>query len=163
MASDDPHYDGLGHHISPVRLYWVVFGALLVFTGMTYAVSFADLGPAALPVAMLVACIKASLVCVFFMHLKYDERFNILVFLSSFFFMGIFFVFTMMDVTTRALINPIEGQGMYELMNPDDAVRPTRANEIRRAEAFEAAEADQTEGDEHAEGDDHAAGEEGGH
>lgn len=135
MASDDPHYDGLGHHISPVRLYWVVFGALLVFTGLTYAVSFADLGPAALPVAMLVACIKASLVCVFFMHLKYDERFNVLVFLSSFFFMGVFFAFTMMDVTTRALVNPIEGNGVYDEMNPADAVRPTRANELRAAAA----------------------------
>ncbi len=128
MASDDPHYDGLGHHISPVRLYWVVFGALLVFTGLTYAVSFADLGPAALPVAMLVACVKASLVCTFFMHLKYDERFNVLVFLSSIFFMLVFFAFTMMDVTTRAIIHPIEGNGVYEEHNPEDAIRPTRAN-----------------------------------
>jgi cytochrome c oxidase subunit 4 len=135
MASDDPHYDGLGHHISPVRVYWVVFGALLTFTGLTYAVSFADLGPAALPVAMLVACVKASLVCVFFMHLKYDERFNILAFLSSFFFMFIFFGFTMMDLMTRALINPIEGNGVYEQHNPADAVRPTRANELIASEA----------------------------
>jgi cytochrome c oxidase subunit 4 len=140
MASDDPHYDGLGHHISPVRLYWVVFGALLVFTGLTYAVSLANLGPAALPVAMLVATVKASLVCTFFMHLKYDERFNVLVFLSSIFFMLVFFAFTMMDVTTRGIIHPIEDYGVYEAQNPEDAIRPTRAN-LAPAPEVEAEEA----------------------
>ena len=145
MASDDPHYDGLGHHISPVRVYWVVFGALLVFTGLTYAVSFADLGPAALPVAMLVACVKASLVCVFFMHLKYDEKFNQLVFVSSFFFMAVFFAFTMMDVTTRAIVNPVEGNGVYDERNPTD--RPTRASELRAAQAAEAATEDHGDDD----------------
>lgn len=120
-AHSDPHYDGLGHHISPVRVYWLVFAALLVFTGLTYAVSFAKLGPASLPVAMLVACIKATLVCTFFMHLKYDERFNVLVFVSSLFFMAVFFGFTMLDVASRALVDPIEGYGVYRQYNPPAA------------------------------------------
>lgn len=119
MATNtDPTVDGLGHHISPVRVYWMVFGALLIFTVLTYLVSFAQLGPAALPVAMLVASAKATLVATFFMHLKYDERFNMLVFLSTLFFVGLFFAFTMLDVTSRALFDPIEAPGQYELRNP---------------------------------------------
>lgn len=132
-ANTEPQYDGLGHHISPARVYWLVFGALLIFTGLTYAVSFAELGPAALPVAMLVASVKATLVCVFFMHLKYDERFNVLVFLSSLFFISLFFAFTMLDLTSRAVIDPIEGNGVYEEYNPGSWERPTRANELRAA------------------------------
>ncbi len=113
-AHTEPQYDELGHHISSARVYWIVFGALVVFTGLTYLVSFADLGPASLPVAMLVAAVKASLVCAFFMHLKYDTKFNVLVFTSSFFFMAVFFAFTMLDVGSRALIDPIEGHGVIE-------------------------------------------------
>lgn len=134
-ATTEPQYDGLGHHISPLRVYFAVFGSLLVFTALTYLVSFAGLGAAALPVAMLVASVKATLVCTFFMHLKYDERFNLLLFLSSLFFMGVFFMFTMMDITTRALVDPIEGNGVYEMENPTQAVRPTVSAEQAAAEA----------------------------
>ena len=146
-TTTDPHVDGLGHHVSPVRVYWLVFGALLVFTVLTYAVSFANLGVAALPVAMLVASVKASLVCTFFMHLKYDERFNVLIFLSSLFFMGVFFVFTMMDVATRALVDPVEGYGVYEMENPTAVERPTRAAEIRASEAAAAEAAAEAAGE----------------
>lgn len=134
-SNSEPLYDGLGHHISPLRVYIAVFGALLLFTVLTYAVSFAGLGPAALPVAMLVACVKATLVVTFFMHLKYDEKFNRLVFLSSFFFMGVFFIITLTDVATRAVVDPVEGKAAYERDFPDSAVRPTRANELRSAAA----------------------------
>lgn len=157
-ASTDPHVDGLGHHISPLRVYLAVFGALLVFTVLTFAVSFAGLGPAALPVAMLVASVKATLVCTFFMHLKYDERFNVLIFLSSLFFMGVFFAFTMMDVATRALVDPVEGYGVYETDNPDRAGRSTRAAEEQAAAAAAAAAAPAA-----TEGTEEAAAEEGGH
>ena len=92
-------------HISPISLYIKVFGALLVLTAITYAVSYMSLGNASLFVAMLVAVIKASLVCMYFMHLKYDDKFNVFVFVSSLLFVSIFFTFTIFDLTSRPEIN----------------------------------------------------------
>lgn len=92
-------------HISPMSTYNGVIGALFVLTGLTYAVSYADLGPASLTVAMLVAFIKAALVCAYFMHLKYDDRFHLFVFLGTIIFVGIFFGFTIFDLKSRDALN----------------------------------------------------------
>ncbi|MCC6623684.1 MAG: cytochrome C oxidase subunit IV family protein [Deltaproteobacteria bacterium] len=94
------------HHVMPIKTYMQVFGALLVLTVITVAVSYMDLGPAALPVAMLVAVIKAGFVIGYFMHLKFDTRFHAFVFFSTIVFVAIFFVLTFFDVNTRHLMNP---------------------------------------------------------
>ncbi|MCH9682447.1 MAG: cytochrome C oxidase subunit IV family protein [Deltaproteobacteria bacterium] len=109
-------------HISPIKNYWVVFGALLVLTGLTYAVSYMSLGPASLPVAMLVAVAKASLVCAYFMHLKYDDGYHVFIFLSTLIFVGIFFTFTMFDLNSRAELN--EEQGTFFQQNYDKEPPP---------------------------------------
>ena len=92
-------------HVSPMKVYINVFAALLVLTAITYGVSYADLGSASLAVALVVAFIKASLVCMYFMHLKYDDRFNVFVFLSTIIFVSIFFTFTMFDLASRPELN----------------------------------------------------------
>ncbi|MCA9705722.1 MAG: cytochrome C oxidase subunit IV family protein [Myxococcales bacterium] len=102
-------YDEVHEHISPLKTYMAVFGALLVLTGLTYAVSYMSLGPASLPVAMIVAVAKASLVCMYFMHLKYDDRYHVFVFLSTLIFVGIFFTFTIFDLQSRARLNDEQG------------------------------------------------------
>jgi cytochrome c oxidase subunit 4 len=96
-------------HISPMMIYYKVFGALIVLTGLTYAVSYMSLGPASLPVAIAVAVVKASLVCAYFMHLKYDDRYHVFVFLSTLIFVGIFFMFTLFDLTSRTKISDEQG------------------------------------------------------
>ncbi|NQZ59213.1 MAG: cytochrome C oxidase subunit IV family protein, partial [Lentisphaeraceae bacterium] len=53
-------------------------------------------------IALVIASIKASLVCLFFMHLKYDKPLNRLAFISGVFFLSLFFIFTLADVLTRA-------------------------------------------------------------
>lgn len=88
-------------HISPVSMYLKVLAALFVLTGLTYAVSYANLGPASLPVAMIVAAMKATLVSAFFMHLIYDDKFHVFIFLSSLLFVAIFFTFTIFDLESR--------------------------------------------------------------
>ena len=50
---------------------------------------------------MGIATIKASLVAMFFMHLKDDNRFNVLIFVGALVFMGVFFVYTMNDTQHR--------------------------------------------------------------
>lgn len=105
-------------HISPKSLYWKVFGALMVLTVLTVLVSYANLGPASLPVAMFVAVIKATLVCAYFMHLKYDDRYHVFVFLSTLIFVGIFFMFTLFDLNSRAKLS--EEQGTFFRTNYDE-------------------------------------------
>jgi len=100
---ENPHE--FHHHVAPKKQYLVVLGSLLVLTILTVAVSYADLGPLSLPVAMLLAVIKASLVCAFFMHLKDDDRFNVFIFMGTLIFVGIFFGFTLFDLDARNAIN----------------------------------------------------------
>jgi cytochrome c oxidase subunit 4 len=104
------HGDAHGH-VSPLSLYYWIYGWLLVFTVITVGVSFwfgDALGAWSIPVAMAVAIVKATLVCMYFMHLKWDAKFNVFVFVSAIIAMLIFFTFTMMDVATRGLVIPGE-------------------------------------------------------
>src|SRR5690349_17002353 len=99
------HFHEVHEHVSPISMYNKVIATLFVLTALTYAVSFADLGPASLTVAMLVATIKAALVIGYFMHLKYDDRYHAFVFAGTLIFVGIFFGFTMVDLTARNALN----------------------------------------------------------
>lgn len=101
------------HHVMPMKTYFKVFGALMFFTVLTVLVSEADLGSASLPVAMLVAVIKAALVIGFFMHLKYDTRFHSFVFFGTLLFIGIFFMLTFIDINTRGALDATHGNTQY--------------------------------------------------
>ncbi|QQR88777.1 MAG: cytochrome C oxidase subunit IV family protein [Myxococcales bacterium] len=96
-------------HIASWQFYVGILGALLVLTALTVAVSFVKLGPLNLVVAVVIATIKASLVVTFFMHLKYDNRFNALIFLSSLLFVGIFLAYTFNDTAHRAELDSYNG------------------------------------------------------
>jgi len=96
------HDDGAVHaHVSSVGFYIAVFIGLLFLTGVTVGQSYVDLGKANILLVILIATLKASLVVTFFMHLKWDNRFNALIFVSTIFFIGVFFVYTMNDTETR--------------------------------------------------------------
>jgi len=84
------------HAVSPLVLL-SVFGALLVLTVLTVAVTYVDLGPANLIVALGIAVVKAALVLMFFMHLWWDRPFNAVVLVAAFFFVALFLGFTIMD------------------------------------------------------------------
>jgi cytochrome c oxidase subunit 4 len=93
-------------HILPVKLYFQVFGMLLVLTVITVLVSVLNLGKLglgslAIGAALVVAVAKSGLVVGYFMHLKYDMRFYSLVFFSAVLFVGLFIGLTMVDLTTR--------------------------------------------------------------
>lgn len=93
------------HHVLPLVHYFAVYAGLLVLTVVTVLVSLADLGPLALPVAMLVAVVKAGCVAAIFMHLAYDNKFLLMIFIGSLFFLFLFFAFTMFDLGTRGRVN----------------------------------------------------------
>ncbi|MCA9629328.1 MAG: cytochrome C oxidase subunit IV family protein, partial [Myxococcales bacterium] len=72
--------------------------ALMVLTVLTVSVTHFDMGYTVnLVVAMVIATIKASLVMLFFMHLWWDKRFNVLIFLGSFLFLALFVGLTVND------------------------------------------------------------------
>lgn len=97
-------------HISPVKVYLGVFGALVFLTVLTVVVSYLGLPPTiSIMAALAVAAVKAGFVVGYFMHLKYDARFNSIIFFGSLIFVVIFFVFTMADLAARKTIHEIEG------------------------------------------------------
>jgi cytochrome c oxidase subunit IV len=74
LVLDKPGDYPLSHHVVPVSTYLMVFGALLVLTGTTVFVAFHHLGdPWNDVVAMAIAITKATLVVLFFMHVKYSS------------------------------------------------------------------------------------------
>ena len=94
--------DGLVHvHVHPASTYVKIFVALVFLTLVTVGLSRIHLGEWNFFIAVVVATIKASLVAMFFMHLKDDNRFNVLIFVGSLIFMGVFFVYTMNDTQHR--------------------------------------------------------------
>ena len=60
-------------HVVPRGIYFAVFGALIALTLTTIAVATVDLGPLNTIAALLIAALKASLVILFFMHVRYSK------------------------------------------------------------------------------------------
>jgi len=88
-------------HVVSLKLYFAIFAALMVLTALTVWVAFIDLGAMNTVVALAVAVTKATLVILFFMHVKYSSRLTWLVVASGFFFLAIMFALTMADVVSR--------------------------------------------------------------
>ena len=88
-------------HITSVRVYLAVFIALLVGTGLTVWVAYYDLGLLNTPVALTVAVIKASLVVIYFMGVRFNTPLTKVVVVSGFLWLFILFGITMSDYLTR--------------------------------------------------------------
>jgi len=94
-----------GHeHVVPLRVYLGVFAALLVLTGTTTAVAFIDLGRMNVVIMLAIAVTKATLVILYFMHVRYSDRLTWVVVGSGFVWLLILIGFTMSDVLTRQIL-----------------------------------------------------------
>lgn len=62
------------NHIVPYHTYVVILLALLTFTALSILVTSYDLGPLAVSAALVFATLKTTLVFMYFMHLKFDQR-----------------------------------------------------------------------------------------
>jgi cytochrome c oxidase subunit 4 len=88
---------------SPLKMYFVVWGALLMGTFLTYEAALLDLGRFNAAVALTIATTKALLVALFFMHIKgAHEKLLKLVVISTVFFLFLLLVLSMADYGTRA-------------------------------------------------------------
>ena len=88
-------------HISPKSTYYAIFAALMVLTAITVFVAFINLGSFNFPVALAIAITKATLVILFFMHVKYSSRLTQVFVVAGFVWVGIMFAFTFADYATR--------------------------------------------------------------
>jgi len=94
----------MSQHITPVRTYLLIFFALLVLTVVTVSVAFVDLGPWSDLIAMAIAVFKASLVVLFFMHVRYSRPMTKITVASSLFWLLILFGITLSDYFTRGFL-----------------------------------------------------------
>lgn len=117
-ASSEPH--PLVGHLVPMWLLFGVGTSLLVLTAITVAVRYIDVGEFNLVIALGVAVVKATLVALFFMHLKWDRPFNLLTFVGSMAFVVLMMAFCLMD-TGQYRASQFKG-------NPPDVESTLQAN-----------------------------------
>jgi cytochrome c oxidase subunit 4 len=91
-------------HIASTNLYYAVFTALLVGTGLTYAAALVDFGFFNNVVMLAIAFTKMMLVMLFFMGVRWNTRLTWVVAGSGFFFLLIMFAITMSDYMTRGWV-----------------------------------------------------------
>lgn len=102
----------MAEHIVSPKIYIAIFVTLLCMTGLTWYASTVDMSTTIGGhlfnfnplVALLIAFFKASLVILFFMHIKYSERLTKVVITAGFFWLLILLSLTMMDYLSRTLL-----------------------------------------------------------
>jgi cytochrome c oxidase subunit 4 len=88
-------------HVVPRKVYFAIFAALMVLTAVTTAVAFVDLGPWNTVFALGIAFLKATLVALFFMHVKYSPRLTQVTLAGGIFWLAILIVLTLSDFVSR--------------------------------------------------------------
>src|ERR1022692_3705626 len=89
------------HHIVPKRVYFSVFLTLIVMTWVTAYVSTVDLGRLNIFVALSIAVFKASLVILFFMHVKYGTKLTKMIVLAGLYWLVLLLFIAMAHYWTR--------------------------------------------------------------
>ncbi len=93
--------DASGHHVVPVSLYLAIFGGLMALTAVTIGAAKIDLGPLNVVVALLIAGLKATLVILYFMHVRYSKP-QVWIFVGAgFLWLAILLTLTISDYLSR--------------------------------------------------------------
>jgi cytochrome c oxidase subunit 4 len=100
----------VSEHIVPVKIYLVIFATLLGLTWLTVAVSSVSLGPLSvggtqvplnLLVALAIAIAKATLVVLYFMHVRYSAPLIWIVIAAGVLWLGILLLLAIADYASR--------------------------------------------------------------
>jgi cytochrome c oxidase subunit 4 len=98
----------MSEHIVQPRVYIVIFMTLMIGTALTVLAAFRDFpGPLNAVVALTIAVVKASLVILYFMHVRYSPRLIWLVIGAALFWLAIMFALTISDYWTRTWLPPL--------------------------------------------------------
>ena len=92
-------------HVIPTSIYVGIWAVLMVLTGVTVFASFIELGDWNIVLALTIASIKATLVVLFFMHVKYSSKLTQLTI-----FCGVFMFLTLIGMTLADYISRAWGQ-----------------------------------------------------
>jgi len=105
MATSNPAHlpPNSGHaehglpHVMSVRVLVNIFLILVLLTIVTVGATFFPTGSFEIWISLGIATVKASLVAAYFMHLRYDNPLNAVLFAFGLIFVALFLGFTMMD------------------------------------------------------------------
>ena len=134
-AGHDEHH-GMAH-VMPIPILIAVFLALLFLTLATVVANDFELGAAELWISMGIATVKASLVGIYFMHLRYDRLFNAFAFLSSVVFLALFVSFAVLD--TKAYQGDLKSFQMSPYGQTPEPVSTATAQKQAQAETSQPA------------------------
>jgi cytochrome c oxidase subunit 4 len=90
------------HHIVSKKLYFTIFLTLIIMTFLTRKIAEYDLGEWSTIIAISIAIFKASLVVLFFMHVRYSDHLIQFVVVAGLFWLGILLALTFGDYFTRS-------------------------------------------------------------
>ena len=99
----------MSDHVVPQRVYFAIFFALMALTALTVWVAFMDLGPLNTVVAITIACAKATLVVLYFMHVRYGSRLTPVFIGAGLIWMIVLIALTMSDYVSRGWLPGPEG------------------------------------------------------
>ena len=116
IGPDQPHEEHI--HVVPMSLLVGVFVALLLLTVVTVGAVYVEAGDLNVWIALGIAVVKAALVALYFMHLRWDSPFNGMILITSLLFVAIFVAFAITDTTEyrRDLVPP---PGMQPIEAPE--------------------------------------------
>ena len=89
------------HYVVPYRLYVIVWAVLVGFTTVTVAVAYLDMKHVTVLTAMLIAAVKAMLVLLYFMHLRFEKILYACMLLTALGTYAIFIGLTFVDYAYR--------------------------------------------------------------
>ena len=89
------------HHVVPVSVYITIFLSLMVLTALTVLASTKDFGPGNTIIAVSIAVLKATLVILFFMHVRYNDNIVRIAVFAGFLWLGVMIVLTLSDYVAR--------------------------------------------------------------
>lgn len=117
-AAQDTHHHGVPH-VMPVSTLIATAAALLVLTWLTWFVyDQTDFGSFNTLIALGIAAIKATLVLLYFMHLRYDRPFNAIILIASLFFVALFLAFSVIDMQQNQSVITWKAAPFYERQAP---------------------------------------------
>jgi cytochrome c oxidase subunit 4 len=96
----------VAEHVVPVRVYLTVFAVLMALTATTTAIAFLDLGPLNAVLMLAIAGVKATLVVLYFMHVRWSSRLTWIVASGGFLWLAILIAITASDMVLRTTARP---------------------------------------------------------
>ncbi len=105
--SEHAHDAHASHEHGGPKIYTRNLLVLLILTAITVAAAGFNFGSANVVIALLIASIKASLVALFFMHLRWEKKVNAIIAVAGFLFLGLFLLFSGLDQASRVNLQPV--------------------------------------------------------